>query len=218
MGPHVIPNSDCPAYIEPKIIYTPLYDEPVLDTSLDTVGIRYMSSKAQFQEAARREIPVGLTSATQQLDTNFEITTQDMPDGLVCAQITNFELRFGFTGTNVYVARELPRTSCGFNEIYQHEQKHVTADHEIITTYIPKLGALMPDFLRNIGVIRVGSVANASQRFNFLINEYMNKLNAQMASVYAEKQGQIDTPAEYRRLSTSCSGELSKMIALPSQH
>jgi hypothetical protein len=202
----------CPAYMKTAIKLTPLYGEPSYDHSLDIQSISLVSHDSQFKDMAANEIPMGFTETVQSLETSYKIVSQDQPDGSVCAQISDFELRFGFPKATVFVAKELAENSCGYNEILSHEMKHVRVNREIVKTYLPRLGSYMPNFMEGIGVISAGSTATADQRFHDLISQYMKRLLANMTTVYNDQQKVIDTPEEYQRLSAVCDGSMAKML------
>lgn len=203
---------ECPAYSPPAINVVPVYDEPSFDTSMGIRSIYEMAQGANYKSSSSREFPVGLTASTQQLNTSFEVSTQTMPNGIVCAQITSLEVTYGFTDTVVYIAHEFERGSCGYQEVLEHELRHVSVDQAIMDEYLPQLQTMVEGIVDNLGPTKVRSVEEANNYYETSLNRQMNQLNASLAATHGQKQAQVDTPEEYRRISKVCDGEIAHLV------
>ncbi len=204
---------DCPEYKEPKISIEPLYATPNYD---DSVTLRQISQLGDQPDTStsKHEIPVGLTTASLTFKTSFEVASnRHMLESTYCAQISKFTLNFGFDNVRVYLARELPQNSCGYQLVRTHESRHVAVDREIINIYLPQLKELLTNKLRDIGVTRTTSPAMARSRLQDEISDFIQTLSNKVAQTREDQQKLIDTPEEYRRLSTECNGQISRIVS-----
>ncbi len=132
---------------------------------------------------------------------------------MVCAQVTKFDLQFGFEDTTVYVARELPRHSCGYQAVLTHENRHVEADRAVMRYYMNILPDALRQGLRNTGVIRAASARDASDRLRVAMDRIIKNLSDQLSTQRRIQQQRIDAPGEYERISASCNGEISRIVS-----
>ena len=204
----------CPAYVPAEIKITRLFNEPIIDHTLDLQGISVVASNSHSRAISTNEVPMGLTESIQRTETSFQITGQPQPDGSICAQVSMLELRYGFPQTMVYIARDLPQGSCSYNEVLGHEQKHVAANQWLLDTYLPVFNSLMPQLAAQIGIARVSSMEEANSQFHETIDLYMKHLSANMTTVYNNRQHDIDTPSEYQHLSNVCNGAMARMVSM----
>ncbi|MFA6280622.1 MAG: hypothetical protein WC612_07530 [Bdellovibrionales bacterium] len=207
------PNG-CPDYALPLITIDKLALPPRLNNALDLISLRQMAMDTQKQFSSQNnETPVGLTAASLKLDSQFEIRVRSTSnDPMVCAQISALTLHFGFDDTTVYMARELPQNSCSYGAVLGHEQHHIAVDQALVDAMVPTLQTLLQQAVASIGVIRASSSKVAEQQIATLIHNYMGELGAHLSDIRKKRQAQVDTPAEYDRLSRSCDGELSQII------
>lgn len=204
---------ECPPYSEPEINIIKIYDPPRYDNSLNINSIHEMAKGISYKSSSPNELPVGLTLSTQKLDTSFEISAQTSPNGAVCAQITALEIRYGFADTIVYTARDLADSSCGTQEVMDHEQKHVAVDIITIEENLPKLRVIAAGIVNRLGVIKASSVEEANNYFNNAINQQMNELSSGFSVTHDQMQAKVDTPEEYKRLSAACDGDVAGLVS-----
>ncbi|MDD5586705.1 MAG: hypothetical protein PHY92_07105 [Alphaproteobacteria bacterium] len=204
----------CPAYQEPLITVTPAVVPERYDNSLSLGQIQAMVGQPNTTYAGMREFPVGLTAANLRLDSSFEVTTRSVEgDPMVCAQISRMDMQAGLMDTTIYMARELPRPSCGFDAVLEHEGRHVATDRWLLAAYVPQLHDLLAGEIRRLGVVRASSAAVAEARLRKAVNDYLGALGASIASERERQQKQIDSPGEYRRLTVACNGELARLLS-----
>jgi hypothetical protein len=208
----------CPSYQEPRITIDPLGSPETFDNSRPISGILQLVGEKRDSYAGLREMPVGLTISNLRLDSFFDIKAAPAEtDSSVCAQIMTLNLAFGFEGTTVYVAHEVPQGSCGYHEVLDHEAGHVAIDRDVVAAYLPRLRELLADELRRVGVIRASSFGGAETVLNDAIHDYLRELGSNIASARDQRQREHDSPEEYRQLSTSCGGELTDIIGQAAQ-
>lgn len=204
---------DCPAYETPTINISPLYVQPVYDDSVTLRQIRQYADQPNTV-ASKHEIPVGLTAANLSFKTSFTVSSsRGMLDSTYCAQISNFNMKFGFDNVRVYLARELPSNSCASQLVRDHENRHVATDRAILNEYLPQMQDLVKQKLATIGVIRASSPAMAEAKLQDMIRDFTTGLGNRISQVRESQQQKIDTPEEYRRLSTECGGQISRIVS-----
>lgn len=204
----------CPAYKEAQVTVTPLYVPPRYDDGESLSAIGRMAGESHRSPSGALEIPVGLTAASMALKSSFEVSSSGQRnDPMVCAQVTKFDLQFGFEDTTVYVARELPRHSCGYQAVLAHENRHVEADRAVMRYYMNILPDALRQGLRNTGVIRAASARDASERLRVAMDRIVKNLSDQLSAQRRIQQQRIDAPGEYERISASCNGEIRRIVS-----
>jgi hypothetical protein len=198
----------------PKITVLPLISRPALDTNRSLREIQAMASEDREKYSSTdHEISVGLTAASLKLDSRFEVQIHQSPYAQdVCAQISEFELRFGFQETTVYVAREIPAGSCSYETVMGHEGQHVDMDTYLVRTSAQRFPDMLQKAVSDIGMIRAASPGAAQDRLREIVRDYMDGLGRNLAAVRQKYQQTIDTRDEYSRISNSCNGELSEIL------
>lgn len=199
-------------YIEPSITVRPL---PTVQPQLNTgVAMRDIKSLASGETAlGSHEVSVGLTVSSLGMNSSFEVKTEGRGRNL-CSQISRLALEIGFKDTVVYIANELPVGSCGYETVLEHEFRHVATDQRVLAAYLPQLSILIGNALRQIGPLPTNAPDEAEAQLKQLVNDYLNRLSANLASIREREQQYVDTPEEYRRISLSCSGEVQRLATM----
>ena len=153
---------------------------------------------------------LGLTrgKATAQFSTT--ITRHIAPGGRwECASV-QLTVTYGFSPLTVYVAREFAQGSCAFNEIYQHEMRHVKAYQAHLLSIENELADTLSRRFATGGPWR-GPVGQARSQLERELNErWLPYIQREINRVDAD-QALIDSPEEYTRVANSCNGEISKL-------
>ncbi len=204
----------CPDFFDPPVAIKPLAASPQISAELNLPSLAAMAREnAQNYSSTRHEVPVGLTAAKMTLESDYKIRMQENPrSGTVCAQIASFDLRFGFDDTIVYVAKEIPYPSCGYQKVLDHELRHVAIDRLLVETYTPLLPELIAQAVRDIGSVRAASSESARQQIENAMTDYMKDLGAKLSGVRQKEQAKIDTKDEYARIGESCGGEIAELV------
>lgn len=118
-------------------------------------------------------------------------------------------LTYGFSPMTVYVAREFPPGTCAYNEIYQHEQRHVKAYQTHLASLEKEVLDLLSKRFATSGPWR-GPVGQTSSRVQQELDERWTPYITRAIERVNEAQAQIDTPEEYTRVAESCNGEIKQ--------
>ena len=207
------PNG-CPDYEEPTVNVKQLVVAPRHNDTFDLTGLLQLAMQGgQEITSTQHETPIGLTAASLKLDSQYDIKIKQRSDDvMVCAQISTFNLGFGFDDTTIFIAREIPYGSCGYRVVLEHEMKHVQTDRMFADVTVPVLPTYISKAINQIGVIRASSPEAAETHIKRMISEYMRSLGSNLSQVRKNQQLLIDTPAEYEKISASCNGDLGQMI------
>lgn len=118
-------------------------------------------------------------------------------------------LTYGFSPLTVFVAREFPEGRCAYNEIYQHELRHVKAYQSHIVGIEKELAETLNRRFATGGPWR-GPVGQTQARLQQEMDErWLPYIKREIGRVDAA-QALIDTPAEYERVANSCNGEIKQ--------
>ena len=118
---------------------------------------------------------------------------------------------YGYDPMTVYIAREFPERSCAYNEIFEHELRHVR-------TYQEHLVAIEKDLTETLrrrfatGTPWRGPVGNTQAILQREIDDrWLPYIKREIGKVEVA-QARVDTPDEYERVSKSCNGEIQRRI------
>lgn len=118
---------------------------------------------------------------------------------------------YGFNPMTISVAREFPEGSCAYQEIYQHELRHVSA-------YLTHLASIEKDLAEtlakrfNTGEPWRAPAGQTNARLQQELKERWLPYIQREINRGDEAQAQIDTAEEYARVSNACSGEIKARI------
>ena len=192
---------------------TPVFDEPQYDFNTDISGIRDVLNDTQHSIQENHDtLPLGVTHYEPVLEFRLPVQIITFPDGISCAHVERADVTIGYRNVTVYIAREVPQNTCGFEEIMAHEQKHIAVNRQILQEYMPIIEGRLKDYLRLNGVFREQNLDYAVSLLREKLQEILNGLGQQMTDENRARQHQVDSPAEYRRLTVSCNGQLAGVV------
>ena len=213
-------DGECPPYVEPEITSTPYFEDAPYSHSLSFKDIAAMQN--QYSAVNRYEISSDPSLITSGLTTHFlhlssENTVLLTPtiSGQLCLQISKVALKINLTTQGLFIASEIPVNSCSYNDVLEHELRHVALARKFLDETTPLVAPQVRAYLFQGGVTRTSmeykdeALASINQAFQ----DFLSTSGADLFSVLAKQQKeQIDTPEEYARLGKVCKGELSQII------
>ena len=182
--------------------------EPV---SLDTT-YGYKSLKVLAAELSRPGNQVlGLTRATSRVSFEIKNTSYIDRTGRWECSSPQFTVIYGFSPMTVYVAKEFPKGGCPYNEIYQHELRHVKAYQDHLVSIEKDLSETLnlrfatgSVWRAPIGQTRMMLEKEMSERWLPFIKHEIERVES--------AQRLIDTQEEYARVSGACGGDIERVI------
>ncbi|MBI2256596.1 MAG: hypothetical protein HYU58_18380 [Proteobacteria bacterium] len=200
-GTAISAHADCGAVPPPVVSVRTLAQPPVQDVSR---GIAQLSSDRSLAVPHGLEsfrYAVGATAAQAEGRTSWQMQGVPQPGGGYCWSISQLQIVVTVS-TKVYIAREVPRGSCLWNEVARHEAKHVRADQRLF----PQLsGLIRPKVLRAVShSVPATTQADARAMLSALVNGAVQEAVADFQVTRNEQQLTIDTAAEYGRANRVC--------------
>ena len=155
---------------------------------------------------------LGLAHAKYVEQSQFGALFQPMGDGTFCGGAKALAVAFGFQERIVYVARELPQGSCIHREVLNHEMKHIAVDEQLLREFGPTIKRRLEASLSQIKPVRARSKEQAMNAVRQPIDAVLRQMMQEFGRERDKRQAQVDTVAEYERVSRSCNGEINKYI------
>lgn len=110
----------------------------------------------------------------------------------------------------LYVGREFRPGTCEFQHIYNHEARHVMANHQHLTEVARRLKAEMYQYLGN--VIYYGPPQQSIDKITQQVREVWMPRAREWQDLVKHSHALIDTPEEYARNSSACDGAITRIL------
>ncbi len=196
----------CDLLPPPSVQVKLLEEKPLVDTHYGYKELTFLGAIA----AGSGNYALGLTrgSAAAQFASSTP-SASDRSQRWECSS-PQLILSLGFKPMTVYIAKEFPAGSCAYNEIYEHEQRHVKAYQEHLAAIAKDLEeALKRRFGEGlwhgpIGQTKVLLQQELNERWLPYIQREIRRVD--------DTQALIDTPEEYARVADSCEGAIRKLL------
>lgn len=197
----------CDSLPLPKLTLIRTEEAPTLNTSYSYKEITVLGS-SEHQPTRRL---LGLTRGTAAI--HYTVRTQSLVDRSARWECVSpqIEITYGFKPMLVYVANEFPQGSCAFNEIYQHELRHVKTNVDHLASIERELYETLNQRFAT-GAPWRGPVGQSRELISKEMQERWIPYIKRQIDRVKEAQALIDTPEEYTRVSDSCGGTIRKAI------
>ncbi len=209
--PALAQEASCPNFAPTEVVVKTFFDRERIDQRHGLAGLRELS-EAEAVSILAREHPAGLTLGEMVLDMNYDIQSQRGQDGRFCSSITSIQVDFGFRDTVIYIARELPRRSCPYREVLNHEMTHVSVDKKMLKDFAPKIKQFLRTAANNIGTTVNLAAEDSQLALKAQINDKLSLIAKEVNEVRSLRQAAVDTEEEYERVSASCNGQLRQIL------
>lgn len=166
-------------------------------------SVRVLSQRHRPPHA--NSFTLGLTVTKVRFEAKWNLPTLTSESGETCLR-PSVSLFFTVSPQTVFVGNEFPQGTCAFNDISEHENRHVQVNQEHIeqvASYYRK--AISEAYGQRIIYGKTGGLANEMQD-SFKIR-WLPRINADLAKVEA-LHSQIDSPEEHARSNFMCQGEV----------
>ncbi len=155
---------------------------------------------AQAQGGFKADLGVGLFQNRQKIELNFN--EMSLP-GKRLSLTTRI-----VTAPVIYVASDLPKDSCAFKLVLDHELKHQDYDLEVLRVMPEEVRQFSQDIFDTAAIERTGSLNQERAR-----NRFFQQFNFVYQALGQMRHPIIDSPESYRDLSRQCNGELGILLA-----
>jgi hypothetical protein len=204
---------DCGNRGETAVHVTSIFDEPRLDFSQNLAGVQSIAGDHSHNHSIPHYhgVTMGITRYEPAIEFHVPLTVETRGDSMACARVDEVNISIGYRDVVVFIANEIPRYSCAFDETMAHEQKHIDANRELLDKFVPMIEERIKAYLRANSAFLVEKPENAEALVRKRLDVIANEAVAKMETENIRRQREIDSPEEYRRLAQVCDGELSKL-------
>jgi hypothetical protein len=204
----------CPAVRQPaSVSVTTLLPPPPED---HTTSYHDLSKESLRRKLKPTEDAMGVSSST--LGYEFQPSFKSVAHaGQNCFYLSSLNLQFGYSRRLVQIAREVPEHSCMYNEIREHEYKHVTVDNAIVTDNLAMVTSSLKTFVASYGPIAAADAEDAGRQFKAALKSAIKPTILHLYDLIEAAQDKVDTDAEYARVDNACRihVDTSKTAAAP---
>lgn len=179
---------------------------------LDLVGLARVGNT--FELAPRGGVVLGLTARSDEVRLQLRPLSLQLPDGRLCVWVADVQVTVGEPEMDVYVASNYPVGSCEYKVVLQHEKQHVAINQAVVKAYGPRIGTA----LRNAVHRMFPMVMARREELDQLPQRMLRAIEPAAHGMQAELQarnGEIDTPENYRRTRELCSNWFPPGTKLP---
>ena len=203
----------CQTQLKHGVTVTSKLDDLQLDQSKSIAHLTAINLSNVPQEArvnAGQQHILGLTKIKSNADINSQVhLVRDRETGRECGGV-QIEVKLAYVPVLVHIAQEIAPGTCAYEEVLQHEMRHVNS----YARHLPKVEvAIKAELERRFPAKpqyfpRGGAFVELQNEINQI---WMPKLEAMLQEVEKE-QVLIDTPQEYARMSAACDGQVQKIL------
>ncbi len=201
----------CGQYPDIPVRVAQRFDPPTYNLSANLATIQQLSRDPQHAIPENHGgLTLGLTHYEPMLQLEVPMRGMKFSNGLKCAHADHVDLTIGYREVIVYIPREVPQGTCGFNEVLAHEQKHVNVNRQLLVDFTPYITQRVQEFIRQNGNAGQQDMDTASANLNAKLRALLAEVGQQMFDENTRRQRLVDSPEEYRRISLSCNGQLTQ--------
>ncbi|WEF33654.1 hypothetical protein [Pseudoduganella chitinolytica] len=172
--------------------------------------LSYKMLTAMKGVASRNQFVLGLTRTESRVQIGLAgQMLQDPASGYECVA-PKITVQLTYEPVKIYVGSEFPAGTCGYQEILAHEMRHMQAYMAHLPKVEKSVSAALAKRFEGKPLYAPAGTARAALAFE-IDSGWLPYIKAEMAKVEAV-QAQIDSPAEYARLSRACGGEIQKIL------
>lgn len=123
----------------PEVTLTSLRGELAYYGSQTEADLRRLYLKAGGSGRWHGWNPAGLTLADLEIGLHVEVRAQPLSRGRFCAELAQVDATLGYRTLNVYVARRYRCGACEYEQILDHENRHVAIFRDVLAQYGPRV-------------------------------------------------------------------------------
>jgi hypothetical protein len=191
----------CPAATHPaKVAVSPMLPAPLEDR---TTSYHDLTKEMSWKKMKPEEDAMGVSSSSlgYNLHTEFRIAAHG---GHSCAYLTSLAVQFGYTRRLVQIAAEVPKDSCMYGEIREHEYKHVAVDNGIVRDNFAPVEAQIKALAASFAPVETADGAAAAKQLADALKLALRPTILHLEELANAAQEKVDTTAEYERVDNAC--------------
>jgi hypothetical protein len=169
-----------------------------LDTTLSTDG-KWMIS--------------GLTRSNISSKSNYSFKAiQNTQTGATCFVVDKVNYTIVYA-PEIYIASDYKNMGCRYSATMMHEKRHVKIDTNTITDFMPQMEKKIKaaaEALGPQGPYPSAQMETEKQRMMSTVDASLKPIIEELVTLRRQRQGTIDTEADYRRDTAVCPGQFPK--------
>lgn len=186
--------------------------DPDVNFSTATSGTQYVRTRSSQDLTRMHGNPYGNTMVGGlgggelgfQTQARYEILTQG---GAACLRLKRVDVLF-YARPKIHIASNFSRASCEYGAVMGHEKKHVAELLKFHREYAPRARRELDRILKSIpvsmGPMPRATADKAQDVMQSRIAAGLAAYNKKLTPLLEQRQGKIDTPDEYARVSAQC--------------
>lgn len=202
-----------PPHAPPTLRVDLRVDPPRLDHTRSRESLRSFQTALESPYAPGAKVHVnGLMRGSITLETKTGLAWQKTPGRLAregnknCFWFDSVTLNMKLSPT-IYIAREIPKNTCMYEEVLAHEYRHFAVDQEIAQNYQITFQNMLKRYLERIPFVGPYPDSQKKQAQDALaaqLDAEIKKLHDKMKADRIRQQAKIDTLEEYERVAAAC--------------
>lgn len=201
----------CPPLPEPQVTVTSFFEPPTYNFNHTMSALRSISER-EPANVLKKEQPVGLAIGELNIGITLKTNMIVGTDGQVCARPAQLTLDTGFQHNAVYVASELPRRSCGHEEVLAHEEGHLAIDRRLLQDFKPLLIRFAETAVQQLGTVRAATPDEAERKMQMFLNDQLQAASEPLRRERTARQSAHDSEEEYKRIGQVCNGAIAAAV------
>lgn len=204
-------DSLCDSYPNVDINVTPVFDEAVIDTSKSLAEIQGLGAGANVVPHYD-SITLGVARYRPIIEFRAPMIRKPLSDGTTCARVKKVDATIGYKDVTIFLAKELTSDQCSIRHVLEHEQKHIAVNRAVLNKYANLIQIKLQEYFKLYGMFRVPNPDYAQTLLNEKVDAIFKESAQQMTEENRRRQRAIDTPEEYAKNNTVCSGHINGII------
>lgn len=149
---------------------------------------------------------LGLTSSSLEAGTSTYYKHLPQDEGGSCFWVDRVEVLLRYESLDIYIASEYGPTSCPYQAILTHEEKHATVARTHLSGYVERVRSALSalSIPKPRAPLLVESVDRAQEKTQATIEALLKPVMRKLRETMREAQDEIDSREEYRRVQQQC--------------
>lgn len=205
-------ESFCDPYQQVDVQIVPVFDTPVVDSSLGLLSLQSLSHQGAAVVPHGEAFALGLISYTPLVRFRTQLAERPLYDGSFCIRVTGLRVEMGYRDVVIHVASEFQQDPCSFAHVLTHERKHASVNADLLREFVGKAQDRLSSFLRLTGTFRVSSKVEAERLIHEKLQNELDLLSQALFSENQRRQALVDSPEEYAKNRTACGGRVQEIL------
>ncbi len=166
---------------------------------------------SEGSKTRKERTPLGLTSVKMVKVVNRLTWKQVTLDQGICLRPSAILAKVGYESRIIRIASEIPRDSCLYKEVLEHEKRHIDISAKALAEYTTNLSDDLAKFVDTFpsALIANGNndeIRELKERQQQDVMKFVVNYMANFRQIYENSQIMIDDNKEYERLGSVCNG------------